>query len=435
MMFQYVVACASIQKEAMEEAIRMLEISEVTHMPVFTHRYIESLRPTKGKRPIYRDRDGFAIRVAPSGLKTWVYLYDMDGRRRQMGLGTFPEVSLQDAREACRQARSLRAAGIDPQTKKLAEAKERREAPTVQDIVDDYLESEDFLDLSRTTKMDYRRTFEKDLLPHYGSCKAAEITKKDIRRILRRVIARGKVQAARTKAHLHKLFNFAYDEELVPFNPCYRVKVKHKPAKRDVVLKRGEISVFWQWLDETPKITEPIKMVYRIMLATAQRKAEVCRARWEDIDWEEAIWTIPPGNSKNGKQNEVPLSSFALELLRRLHELTGETPYLVPSQRHPERHICRQSVNQSIWANRDSIPIKKRFIPHDLRRTAATELRRVWIPRGALKRILNHAEAADVTAVYDRYDFENEKRKYLEEWGRVLNNITRLQVIQEAASA
>ncbi len=404
-------------------------------MPAFTHRYIESLKPTKGKRPIYRDRDGFAIRVAPSGLKTWIYLYDMDGRRRQMGLGTFPEVSLQDAREACRQARSLRAAGIDPQAKKLAEAKERREAPTVQDIVDDYLESEDFMDLTRTTKMDYRRTFEKELLPGFGGCKAKDISKKDIRRILRRVSARGKVQAIRVKAHLNKLFNFAFDEEMVPFNPCYRVKLKHKGTKRDVVLKRSEIAVFWGWLDETPKITEPIKMVYRIMLATAQRKAEVCRARWEDIDWEESIWTIPPRNSKNGRQNEIPLSSFALELLERLHAITGETPYLVPSQRHPDRHICRQSVNQSIWANRDSIPIKKRFIPHDLRRTAATELRRVGIPRGALKRILNHAEAADVTAVYDRYDFEDEKRHFLEKWGEELSNITGFQVVSEAVTA
>ncbi|MBK9303854.1 MAG: integrase family protein [bacterium] len=253
-------------------------------MQTFTNRFIESLKPAVGSRVTYRERDGFAIRVSSTGRKTDLRL--RHGREETAdGARDIPEVSLKEAREPCRGARSLRATGIDPGANKIEEGRRRRTAPTVQDIVLDYLESQDFLDLAATTKQDYRRSSKKT--SPVREPKAAEITKRHqggsfgeyqpVEGMMQRPEPTTTLQFRLTK------------KNLFPFNPCYRLRLTYKPTKRDVVLKRNEIALFWNWLDETPKITEPIKMVYRIMLATAQRKAEVCRARWTDVDWEDGI--------------------------------------------------------------------------------------------------------------------------------------------------
>lgn len=388
----------------------------------FTAKSIEALRP-KDSDYTKREKHGFAIRVHPSGRMAWLFIYDFAGRRRKMTLGHYPEISLSDARKLHTRARAMLDQGVDPGAKKREEARKLRLEPRVKDVVAEYMENHRFLKLANSSKVSYRATYEKEVLPELSSLRISEVQKADIHRILDRVMARGaQIQAKRTRAHLHRLLNYAVEMGYIEFNPCTQVKLAVKENVRVRFLTEDEIRLLWRGLEATG-MSEMYKLAFRLQLTTGQRKGEVCMARWSDISWIDATWTIPKEVAKNRTRHMVYLSSLSLELLQELHEMTGRTDFLLPSPNDFSMSVRPNSLDQALHKEFAKLGIKERFRPHDLRRTCATHLDRLSVRSDVISRILNHSLNRGVTGVYTQHAAVEEMKRAMETWASELREI------------
>ena len=182
-----------------------------------------------------------------------------------------------------------------------------------------------------------------------------------------------------------------------------------------------EIKDFWFGL-ERAAMSDAMKMLLKLLLVTGQRKGEIASAKWEEFELSKQWWTIPSEKSKNGLSHRVPLTGIAMEIIRALRKQNGDSEYLFPSPRKNLSCISGPAVDHAVRTNMNIFKIAH-FTPHDLRRTAATHMTDSGIPRNPdLSRVLNHSENG-VTAVYDRYSYDKEKKLALETWSRKLESI------------
>jgi integrase len=177
-------------------------------------------------------------------------------------------------------------------------------------------------------------------------------------------------------------------------------------------------------------MAEPTRLALKLLLVTAQRRGELTFAKWSHLDLDRKTWTIPVELLKTSharraepEPHQVPLSKLAIELFGKLHEITGESPYLLPAHASKKRQQPYSGgvLTRAVLQNKAHFGLE-RFTPHDLRRTAASLMTKLRIPRLHVEKVLNHA-TGDIAEVYDRHDYLREKRIALEKWGRHLASI------------
>jgi len=219
------------------------------------------------------------------------------------------------------------------------------------------------------------------------------------------------------------MFNFAIERHLLTSTPCATVKAPAKENQRDRCLSMDEIRAFWTGLERAP-MAEATWIALKLQLVTAQRKGEILGAEWSEIDLTSGCWVIPEDKAKNAIQHRVPLSALALQLLTDLKKISQKSKWLFPSETG-KTHLRGESVDKAVRRSDDAVFKAagiKHFTPHDLRRTAATHMTSIGIPRLIVSKILNHADSG-ITAIYDRHSYDTEKRHALERWETELNRI------------
>jgi integrase len=383
----------------------------------FTDTKIKSLSTKKSRYDI-RERDGFAIRVSPSGRKTWIFFYDYDGRRRRMSLGVYPYISLAKAKERHGDAIKLLRKGIDPGVVEQEKRLKRIAAPTIKELVVLYIDKY-AKPKKRSWKEDERILF-KDVVPAWGKRKAADIRRPDVIHLLESIADRGAgIQANRTLAVVRKMFNFAVNRGIFEYTPCANISPVAKERQKDRCLTEAEIKSFWSEVDNAA-MADATSRILKLILVTAQRPGEIAGMDWSEIanNW----WTIPADKAKNREIHRVFLTPLAMELIG-----SPRKGYVFPSRRG-EAHIHINALAHAIRRNlkpddhgHKAISIEH-FTPHDLRRTAATQMTKMKTPRLVVAKILNHKERG-VTAVYDRHGYDDEKRYALENWEKKLRQI------------
>ena len=225
--------------------------------------------------------------------------------------------------------------------------------------------------------------------------------------------------ANRTLAVMRKMFKFAFTRDIVPISPCMDIQAPAQEQRRDRVLTADETRTLWHYL-ERAKMGEGTKLALKLLLTTAQRKSEIVTAAWGEFDFGEGWWTIPGEKTKNKLPHRVPLSPMALELLQAAKKVAQDSSWVFPSPRG-NKPITPEAVDHALRRpGMETLGID--FVPHDLRRTAASHMTGIGIPRLVVSKILNHMERG-VTAVYDRHSYDLEKRQALETWGRKLQGI------------
>ena len=331
-------------------------------------------------------------------------MYRVHRRLRRWTLGTYPTLSLADARDQARVGLREVALGRDPALAK----REARAAETVDDLVTLYITK--YAQPRKRSWKEDRRLLTKHVLPAWRHRAVGDIRRRDVREMIGMVAAAGAPTTAnRLRAVLHKMFAFAIDEELVETNPVTSVPRPAPERRRDRVLTDDELRQLWQNLEAEPPA---IAAVFRLRLLTAQRGGEVLELRWGDLDPAGAWWTIPGGASKNGMAHRVPLTAPVLKILRDLQvSASAQADYVLAGARG-KRQLSEATARLGI----------SDFRGHDLRRTAASYMASAGVPRLVIGKILNHAEPG-VTAVYDRHSYDAEKRAALEQWARTLQRI------------
>ncbi|MEQ9490514.1 MAG: integrase arm-type DNA-binding domain-containing protein [Alphaproteobacteria bacterium] len=376
----------------------------------FTAKTIENITPPNRGRLSLWDATlpGFGIRVTDSGSKSWVLMYRVRSRQRRMTLGRYPAFSLADAREEAREALRKVDRGIDPQQEKL-EAK-RKPTTLFPDIAAQFIEL-----YARPKNRTWKQTeqmLKRNAVPKLKNLALEEINRHHVIDILDEIVARGApLQANRTLSHLRKLFNWCVSRGMLEHNPIIGLKPPGKETSRDRVLTDVEIKKVWSAWDE---IGFPFGPMYKLLLLTGQRRNELANMRWSDIHND--TWTIPREIAKNDRTHEVPLSPFALEIIECLPRIGDQDLIFSTNGRNPASGFSRAKQNTDVRSGVTDWRL------HDLRRTAASGMARLGIAPHVVEKILNHSTGtiSGVAAVYNRYGYDDEKRKALVKWSEHL---------------
>lgn len=408
----------------------------------FSDIYIKNLKPGPKKYYI-RESNGFTVKVWPSGSKTWVYVYTFEGKRKELKLGEYPAVKLADARKKYNNAYDLCKNGIDPGLLERQQQHELRVAPTVKLLVNEYLEKH-----AKPKKKSWRedqRCLEKEVIPVWGDRKAKDIRKRDVIDLLDGIVKRGSpVMANNAFEKIRKMFNFAVAKDILEYSPCFGVEKPTKKEHKDRVLNDKEIGIVWNAL-EAAAMSDEIKRVLKIILLTGQRPGEVIGLHSNEIegDW----WTVPPERAKNGRVHRVFLTPTAKTLIGNKKGYIFESPrrLTLPSGEKVSRPMAVNAVACAVRRNfekpkgdgHDVVVMNKpnedesrantKFImdawtPHDLRRTAATNLSALRFSDEVIDAVLNHVKKG-VIAIYNRHRYDKQKQEALEAWERKLLNI------------
>jgi len=392
-----------------------------------TDRRIATLRPNSTARLEVPDQKvpGLALRVTPSGAKTWTLRYRVEGGRkgrlRRLTLGSYPAVSLVKARKAAAHALGqIATTHADPATLKRA----ARLGETVADLAKEYLARH-----AKRHKRSWReddRILNTTILPAWRTRKVKELTRRDVRELVETVLDRGApIMANRTLALVRTMLNFALARDWIDANPAARIPKPGAEKSRERVLSDEEIRLVWQaCADESPVLGA----LMRLRLVTAQRGGELARLRWTD---REGDWlTLPATATKNKRAHRVflvPAAQAVLDGLPRAEDaeyifpsVSGARP--VSDLKKAGRRIAARVLTQLQKADPDVKAFD--FRGHDLRRTAATKMADAGIAQADIAKVLNHAEGGPrATSVYNRYAYDREKRIALETWARVLAGI------------
>tara|TARA_R110002049_G_scaffold137350_2_gene297361 strand:- start:42518 stop:43699 length:1182 start_codon:yes stop_codon:yes gene_type:complete len=371
-----------------------------------TSRYVETVTAPGPKRLEVYDQTlpGFGLRVSLAGRKTWFCSMRVKRRVRRLTLGTYPTLSLADARQkAQEQLRNLQL-GIEPEPKK----------PTLGEVVPQFIE------LYAKPRNRGWRTQERLLMHHWKALfdlPIDQIKRPSAVRVLDGIVASGSAGSANNAmAVFKKLMNWCVDRGMIEVNPIAGLKTPRKPVARDRVLSERELEAVWQAADVD---AYPFGPLVHVLILTAQRRAEVGEMRWSEIDFDTATWTIPAARAKNGIAHDVPLSSTVMEILHHVPRFAGSDLVFTTTGTTPVSGFGRlkerldREVGFSDWWF------------HDLRRTTASGMARIGIAPHVIEKVLNHKLGiiSGVAAVYNRYSYADEKREALELWATTVNDM------------
>ena len=379
-----------------------------------TARLVASIKPGKARKEYFdAATPGLALRVTPTGAKSWTVLYRHRGRLRRLTLGSESVVTLAAARERARDELHGVTKGADPATVK----QDGRKAETIADLADTYIER-----WAKPRKRSWKaddNLLRKKILPAWKHRAIRDITRQDVIRLVEAVAETAPIVANRVAALLSKMFAFALDRDLVTASPAVRIPRPGTEQARDRVLTEDELQSLWKAFNA---LEPSMAAFYKLRLVTAQRGGEVASMRWQDVDLKNGWWTIPAGVSKNKLAHRVPLSQAARDLIAGLqHDSSKPEDFVLAGARGK-----RQQAEAAAM-----LPVKD-FRGHDLRRTAASLMVGSGVSRLTVSKILNHVERS-VTAVYDRHSYDAEKRVALDGWARSLESIVSIKKSKGAA--
>jgi len=384
----------------------------------FTALRIKNLQPT-GKTVEYLEAGReygtgiFGIRVSPKGKKTFFAMYTgKQGKLKRYPIGSYPDLSLADARKELTKLMGQVHAGDDPQGEKA----EYRVAETFSELWAAYIESPKYLNKSIASQIEEQRKYDRLLKDTIGPLKVQDIRKKHLSPVLDSLAKTAPVNANRLFALLSFVLKFALNRGLIEIHPMFgmdRPGGKEKPRKR--YLKPEEIKTLWSAWNEN--LSPDVRDIFRLILLTAQRPGEVMAMESREIDLQERIWTIPHHKTKTDVEHIVPLSDQALAIIEPRME--QGTEFLFPSS-SKAGHICNTSKSRNRLTATMDIP---QWTAHDLRRTARTMLSKIGVKSEIAERILNHS-LGRIEATYDHYSFLDEKRIALNKLAREIARIT-----------
>jgi integrase len=398
------------------------------------------------KDTFLNDGHGLYLRVRTSGTKTWLYRYKVIKTTKWLELGTYPNLSLTNARLMCQQSKALRKQGIDPVKNNrdvintnLAESFLSNTRITVNDL---FIKWHSFELCSRKDSgEEVKRAFEKDVLPEIGKLIAEDVTKKHIGIIVDAILARGSNRMAKVLfSNLRQMFRFALDRDIVKIDPTATVrksKIGTPDVPRERVLNENEII---ELRDKIPKakISLSVQLSIWIAISTGCRIGELIQAKWSDINLEEGKWDIPAKVSKNGKPITIYLSSFSKKQFELLREIFGNSSWCYPN-RDNTNHLHTKALTKQIGDRQMPLgkePLKNRsknshslllsngkWTPHDLRRTAATMMTTLGVLPDIADRCLNHLEQNRMRRTYIQNSYEEEKKMAWNKLGEKIDSI------------
>jgi integrase len=387
-----------------------------------------ALKKLKAKEKIYKvaDRDGMYVAVAPSGQITFRYDYRVNSRRETLTIGRYGSsgISLAEARERCIAARKAVAAGRSPAQEKQREKRRLADAQNFGPIGKRWFKEARMAESTRSMR---KAIFDRDILPVWKNRLLTEITPDDLRAVCNRVKDRG---APATAIHVRdivkQIYGFAILHGEKVANPADEVG----PASiatfvpKDRSLSPAEIRILFQEIEHVATLPT-IRLGLRLILLTMVRKSELLDAIWDEVDFENAVWGIPKQRMKRGKPHNVYLSRQSLDILIALKTCAANSPYVLPSRYDADAPMSRATFNRITMAvveraKKKGLPLEP-FTVHDLRRTGSTLLNELGFNSDWIEKCLAHEEGRSSRGVYNKAEYEPQRRHMLQEWADMID--------------
>jgi integrase len=382
-------------------------------MARLTIRSVETMKP----RPVRQEipdsfLPGLYLIQQPSGAKGWAVRYRHQGVPRKLTLGSYPALGLKDARGLAAKALRTVAEGRDPGREKiLARA---AKADSVDRIFEEFLERHVRRSNRPRTGQETERLLRQHVLPRWRGRMVHEVTRRDVLDVLDRVVDGGApIAANRVFAAVRKFFNWCVARDILATSPCAGVKPPTAERARDRVLSDDELRLVWAAADKLGGTFGPL---VKLLALTGQRRDEVARIRWDELDLDARLWTLPPARTKNNQPHEVPLSKAALTVLQNVPHIAS-SPFVLTTNggaapasgysKNKRRLDALLPADMPAWRL------------HDLRRTCASGLARLGINLPVIEKVLNHSSGsfAGIVGVYQKHSFADEKAAALSAWG------------------
>jgi integrase len=384
--------------------------------------YAKSDRLRAGR---HSDGGGLYLNVSPTGAKSWLFMWTVvvakvDGRkgqkRHEMGLGSYPAVSLADARAMANNHRQTVAAGGNP----IAE-RDREAEPTFADATSLFLSSMEKSWRNEKHRSQWRSTLE-TYCAAINAKRVSTITTEDVLTVLNSIWREKPETASRVRGRIERVLDFCKargwrDGD----NPAmWRGHLKNVLPARSKLSRGHHSALPYQ---EVPLFLERVRaaeaMAARALEFTilcASRSGETYGAQWPEIDFDTGIWTVPKGRMKAGKEHRVPLSKQAVALLERLKETSGGKGYVFPGERKGKP---LSNMAMAMFLKRLKVPVTVHGFRSSFRDWAGDA---TSFPREVAEAALAHSVGNAVEAAYRRSDALERRRKMMQAWADYLDS-------------
>lgn len=378
-----------------------------------------------GDKPKYLfDGKGLFLLITPQGGKWWRFKYSLDGKTKTISFGTYPEISLADARKRREDARKLIANGVDPgEVRKAQKAAKTETVDTFEVIAREWHRK-----FSGTWSACHAETtigrLQLDVFPVMGARPIAEIRAPELLAMLRRIESRGALETAhRVRTICGQVFRYAVATGRAERDPAADLKGALPPYKKShlaAITDPKDVAPLLRAMDGY-KGSFVVKSALQLAPLVFVRPGELRQAEWAEIDLDAAEWNIPAERMKMKQPHLVPLSKQAIEILLELKALTGNSRYLFPSGRSFSRPMSNNAINAAL---RRMGFDKDEMTGHGFRAMARTILDEVLQVRpDYIEHQLAHAVRDPNGRAYNRTAHLAERKKMMQAWADYLDRL------------
>ena len=394
------------------------------------------VRTAKPQEKAYKltDGDGMVLLVHPNGSKYWRFRYRFGGKEKMLALGKYPEVSLADARARRDEARKQLANDIDPsESKKAVRVEQEKEAITFEKVAKDWHASNKKWSESHSARV--LKSLEDNLFAAIGHYNIAELKTRDLLAPIKAVEMSGRLEvASRLQQRTTAIMRFAVQSGLIDYNPAQEMagavatsNRQHRPALE---------------LNRTPELLHRIdqysgrpltRLAVQLTLLVFIRSSELRFARWSEVNFKTAMWTIPAERetiegvkhsnrgSKMKTPHLVPLSRQAIKILEQVKLISGDHDLIFIGDHNPRKPMSENTVNKSLRVMGYDTQVD--ICGHGFRTMACSSLIEsgLW-SRDAVERQMSHQERNSVRAAYiHKAEHLDERRLMLQWWADFLD--------------
>ena len=384
-----------------------------------TDTQIKALKATS-KDKKYFDGGGLFLLVKPTGVKLWRFKYKkpISHKETLLSFGKYPETSLQQARKQRDEARELIKQGIDPQYHKAEQEQRKQEAcnNTFYAMAEKWFKFKTEQGLEEQTLKKAWRSLENHVFPYIKDIPINQVTAIKAINALQPLNNNNKYETVkRVCRRINEIMYYAVNMGIIDNNPLAKItdvfnspKVKNQPT-----IPPTELPQFMQAL-AMAKIESQTRCVIEWQLLTLTRPSEAVGAKWEEINLDKKLWSIPAERMKMDRPHNIPLSPQAIKILEIMKSINHKSEFVFPTARPPyNKPMSSQTANMAI----KRMGYKDKLVAHGLRALASTALNEQGFNYDVIESALSHVDKNAVRRAYNKAEYEHQKRIMLDWWG------------------
>ena len=388
---------------------------------------IRSLKPSEKPFKV-SDSHGLYLLVNPGGSRLWYLKYRINGKESRLGLGAYPDVSLAYARQQRDGIRKLLAQNINPAQQRIADKAARSPEKTFKHVAMSWHKNNRTWSENHSARL--LASMNNHIFPKIGHLPVTELKARHFIDLLKGIETKGLLEAAsRTRQHLCNIMRHAVHQGMIEHNPAANLEgIISPPVKRHYpALSLERLPELLSRIDGYHQGRELTRLAVSLTLHVFIRSSELRFARWTEISFRNKIWTIPatrepiPGvrysdrGAKMRAQHIVPLSQQAIDILKKIREISGAQALVFPSIRNPSKPMSENTVNKALRLMEYNT--KEDVCGHGFRAMACSALIESGIcSKDVVERQMSHQERNSVRAAYIHKAEHLEARKAMMQW-------------------